>query len=202
MAKKATPQPDEGQEHLASDDKTQSSETAGSFPPNHNAPAALSEDERADLLIVHLQHARSHNDALAEAMEVVKAVKKKRAQHRHEIKADGFPLHLVDEILEDEGRPRFEVEREEELRRSMRAAANQPVGGQLELFNDSFSQTDKDREHWTGAGYTAGLRGADNDPPDECHPEFHNDFRKGWEDGQAKLISAMSTVETINERRI
>jgi len=172
-------------------------------PVGHNAPPLTKEDREA-LYIIHLANAREDNDKLAAAKAVFEAVKKARVLRRKALSSDGFDIHETDRILRDEERPRYEVEADEEIRHFQRTAANQPVGAQLELTfqNDSFTQQELDEAHWRGRGYTAGLRGADNDPPEECHPEFHQVFREGWADGQEKLIKSRFAVREMGREDV
>lgn len=174
---------------------------ANPAPPGHNVGGPLTQDDMDDLFLIHLAQARKDNDALEAAMEIVRGVRKGRARNRNLCKTDGFPLSELDIILKDELLPRHDVEEREEKRLRMRGIAKQP-GGSLEqgdLFNDSFSQHDKDKEYWAGHGFTEGLRGSEQDPGKHGVPgEFQQDWLQSWHSGQERLAKAWATKTRID----
>lgn len=63
------------------------------------------------------------------------------------------------------------------------------VGDQGEfLFGEKAPVLDDEHDaaHWSDKGFQAGVLAQSSTPPDECHPQFHQDFQHGWSAGQAK----------------
>jgi hypothetical protein len=160
----------------------------------------LTQDDLDDLFVVHLAQARKDNDALDAAMEAVRAVRKVRTRNRTVCRTDGFPLTELDNILADELLPRHEVEDREAQRLRMRGVAGQPGGSteQPDLFKDSFAKRERDEAYWRGQGYTAGLRGLDQDPNKYDVPqEQHQAWLEDWHAGQKRLATAWETKARI-----
>lgn len=178
---------------------------------NHqdNAPAPLTPEQREDLLLVHLAHARDDARTLEKAMEAVRAVRKLRNRRRNNCRTDGFSLKELDAILEDEAKDRLTLETEAELRTFMRMTAGVPVvgPGQLDLFDFGGTTTkgdpnlDKDDAYYRSLGYAAGLRGEEAVAPDYVAPEFHQAFLGGRMDGQERLARGMKSYQEIEARR-
>ena len=160
----------------------------------------LDQSELDDLFLTHLAQARKDNDALEAAMEAVRAVRKIRTRNRTLCRTEGFPLSELDNILADELLPRHEVEEREAKRLRMRGLSGQPGGSteQMDLFNDSFAQKERDEAHWRGHGYTAGLRGLEQDPAKhEVPPEYFQVWLEEWANGQQRLAQAWNTRQKI-----
>lgn len=160
----------------------------------------LTQEDLDDLFLVHLAQARADNDALEKAMEAVRAVRKIRTRNRTLCRTDGFPLSELDSILSDEMLPRHEVEDREAKRLRMRGVAGQPGGSteQMDLFQDSFAQREKDVAYWRGHGLMTGLRGAENDPAGNGVPQEHVQiWQEEWHAGQERLAKAWATKNRI-----
>jgi hypothetical protein len=168
--------------------------TPGESTPGmgHNG---LSEDDKVALFLSHLQTGRADNNALALAMEAVKAVRKIRNKNRNIAMNDGFSLALLDEIYEDETKGKGLAEREAE-RRWMREVAGLPVGTQLDLLKDTPAEV-KDEIAAEADGYQAGIRGADPKPPTTIHPRHHGVWTKGYHDGVARNGKALERSKEI-----
>lgn len=71
-----------------------------------------------------------------------------------------------------------------------------PVGAQQELFA-STGDTADDQAMAIAAGHHAGLTGADPVPPKEVASVLHQDWLKGWHDGQAILYAQLAKADGI-----
>lgn len=171
-------------------------------PPNgegHNSQGPLTQKDLDDLQLVHMAEMRQHNDALEKAMEAVRGVRKMRTRHRTVVRTDGFPIALMDEMLEDEELPLHEVKEREAKRSHMRGVANQPGGKVSDLPLIELAQEKvNDEARWRGHGYTVGLRGAD---PDPTKYEVPGDMLQAWEEerrrGTSRLEEAFITKHRI-----
>lgn len=172
-------------------------------PSDHNQQGPLTQEDLDDLFLVHLAQARKDNDTIEKAKEALRAVQKIRTRNRNLCKTDGFPLKALDEILKDELANPSEVREFEDKRARMRGLANQPGGSleQMDLFNDSFAQKERDEADWRGHGYTAGLRGLDNDVDTlnrlGVPAEFRQAWMDAWHEGQKRLAKAHATKMRI-----
>lgn len=177
----------------------------------HNAPPApLTDDERADLLLVHLRTHRQIDKEMEEAMERVRGIRKRRNRHRNDIKSDGFTLKYIDEALADERKARHESEDDAANRTFIRRVAKLPVTGadddQLDLFSAKTKKgdlsLDGDDAHWAGRAYAVALRGDDPDPAkNDVPPERLQAWEGGIEAGMLKIASAMKSFKDIEKRR-
>jgi hypothetical protein len=164
-------------------------------------PGALTQDQKDDLQLVHMARMRKDNELLENALSAVKAVRKQRTLYRAEVRGDGFPLTLMDEVLEDELLPLHEVAEREEARARIRGVANQPGGSlqQGDLFDDSFQRAEEVKKRWGDHGYTAGLRGLEQTPDKHGVPQEHHQlWLERWSDGQARLGQAFVSKHQID----
>jgi hypothetical protein len=172
-------------------------EAAPPPPPGHNG---LSPEEREAVFLSHLQLGRQDNKMVADAMAVVKGLRKNRNIHRNQAKQDGFSLALMDEIFDDETKGgRATMEQREADRRWMREVAGLPIGVQQELFRETPIEVQDEVTSET-AGYQAGIRGAPGTPPAEIHPRHHPNWMKGWNNGQERNAWALAERGKIVDR--
>lgn len=175
-----------------------------------NEPIGLTKEQREDLLLVHLAHARQDAAALERAMEGVRAVRKLRNRRRNDARTDGFSLKILDEILEDEAKDRTLLEAEAELRTFMRSTAKVPVIGknQQDLFSFDGPTTskgdaslDQDDADWRGRGYAVGMRGGDAVLPEGIPSEHAQAWLAGRMDGQERLAKGMKSYKEMEKKR-
>lgn len=167
--------------------------------PGNNS-GTLTEEEREALWLAHLDKIRGRQGDVDRAMNTVKEIRKTLNKVRNEAKADGFPLHVVDRILKDEGRSRGDLRLEAEQERWMRERAGLPVGGQGELFTATpaavMDELDAEAE-----GYRAGIRGDGPEVPKKIDPSLHQAWLKGRQAGQERNAWALSESGKIVDRR-
>lgn len=163
----------------------------------------LSEKEQQEaLFLTHMEQARRDNAALEAAMVQVRAVRKVRNKNRTAMRGDGFPLEMVDRILEDEAKNnRGELAKEAEKERWMRQLVGLPVGGQLDMFSDKQPVMGQDDVDIESSGYAAGVRGEEPKPPASMHPQYHQRWLKAFHDGQERAAWARSARGEIVDRR-
>lgn len=182
----------------------------GPVGTDDNEPKGLTDDQRRDLLLVHLKKAREDNGAMEKAMEAVRAVRKMRNRNRNECKTDGFSLKNLDEILADESKAQSELKQAAELRTFMRSTACLPVTGddQMDLFDAAKTikgdaSLDQDDAHWAGVAFAVALRGGDYAPAaNGVPPERIQAWEGGIHAGIARIGSAMKSYQAIEERRV
>ncbi len=166
----------------------------------HNGPTQEEQAEREALFLSHLDACRKADAALATAMEPVKVVRKQRNVVRNLASKEGFPLKIIDEIIEKEAFTQKDLEGEAELSRWMHQMAGLPTGGQAELFATTPAEI-KDGLDWEADGYRAGMRGVEPKPPEGCPPRFHQEWMKGYHAGQERNAWALSEKGKIVDRR-
>lgn len=174
-------------------------------PLDHNTPKiepppGLTLSDRDDLQLVHMANMRKANDELEAAMEIVRGVRKRRTRLRNEVSLDGFPLSLMDEMLEDELLPRHEVEEREMKRSHMRGVASQPGGAVQGDIEEVIQRKERDATWWGDHGYRVGLRGADFcDPSKFDVPEEHwQVWQEQYGAGQKRLAKAWFTKSKLD----
>ena len=151
-----------------------------------NQPEAADRDTNltAD---VFLRHCRS----ISEANAAVKAAQEQRKKIRQQAKADGITLADLDATLRMADWGRNEIRDKFETRMRYARWLNLPVGSQGELFKPvDTSDPKKAADEWKAAGITAGVTGANPEPPEECPAEFHQAYMDGWHTGQKRLADA------------
>lgn len=177
---------------------------------HNDPPAPLTDQERADLLLVHLATHRRIDHELEEAMNVVRGINKRRKRHRNDVKADGFLLKYVDEVLHDEKKARHENEDDAANRTFIRRVARMPVTGgeedQLDLFSAKTSKgdvtLDGDDAHWAGVAMTIALRGGDvSAAANGVPPERIQAWEQGLEAGYSTFKLAQKTFTEVEKRR-
>jgi ribosome modulation factor len=156
--------------------------------PGHNS-GRLTQADWESLWLRHLQTLRARRAATLDAKAALKAVQKLETTARNTARGDGYPLAIIDRILDDEGKIRVDLEEMAALERMMREVAGLPTGVQVNLFGDSGP---RDEAWWGEDGYQAGVAGKPGVPPPECPPEFHQTWLKRWGGGQEKLAWALS----------
>ena len=179
--------------------------------PGHNEPPApLTQEQMADLLLVHLATHRRVDKELDDAMNVVRGINKRRKRLRNDIKSDGFTLKYVDEVLHDEKKSRSDTEADAANRTFIRRVARQPVTGddqdQLDLFNAKTTKgdvsLDGDDAHWAGVAYAAALRGGEVSPAENgVPPERIQAWEQGLSAGYSTFDIAKKNAAEIERRR-
>lgn len=162
--------------------------------------SGLTPDEQAALFLTHLGACREQEAILADAMAGVKALRKRRNEVRNLARAEGFPLKKIDDILKKESFSQKDLEAEAELFRWMDQIAGLPVGGQADLFASTPVEI-KDGMDWEADGYRAGMRATEPKPPSECPERFHQDWMKGYHNGQERNAWALAERGKIVDRR-
>ena len=159
----------------------------------------LSPDERETIFVRHMAKIRAHVAAIDKAKEVVKSLQKTYTVDRNACKLDGFPLAIVDEILEDEAKTRADLAAYEESRRFMRGSVGLFSGAQIDLFA-SLTPDARSEAEWGEMGYNAGIKGEPGTPPKDMPREFDQTWLKRWGAAQEKLAWALSD-KGINPER-
>lgn len=185
---------------------------ASELPPNdHNSPPVpLTDDQRADLLLVHLRNHRGLDKELEDAMNIVRGINKRRKRLRNDVKADGFLLKYIDELLHDEKKARHETEDDAINRTFIRRVARMPITGsdddQQDLFTVKTSKgdvsLDGDDAHWAGVAMTVAIRGGDVSPSaNDVPPDRIQAWEQGLEAGYNTFKIAQKTFTEIEKRR-
>lgn len=177
---------------------------------HNDPPPPLTDQDLADLLLVHLRDHRLIDKAMDDAMEVVRGIRKNRNRLRSTIKTDGFLLKYVDEVLTDEKRARHEADDDAKNRTFIRKVARQPITGddndQIDLFSVKTTKGDVSMDDsdavWAGRAMAVAMAGGNVNPADNgVPPERLQAWEQGLIAGYETFDLAKKRVEEINARR-
>ena len=131
-----------------------------------------------------------------EAKQKLDAAREEWKRRRKRWKAEGVVLGKLDMVVKMTEWGREEVRSDFETGKRYAEWMGLPTGYQASLFED---MTDEEISvyEWEKRGYTAGLKGADPIPPEECPVEHHTHWLKGRMDGQITLAKAQGDKKKI-----
>jgi ribosome modulation factor len=164
---------------------------AADAKPGHNS-SGLTDDQVQALT-------RQHSEKRAHLLELEKTAKANRMNFDKVIKSDLGAKGLADikllaELETEEGETKFKEEMERQARVARWAGLH--VGMQGSLFDED-RRPIADRAYEEGK--RAGLAGKDAKPPHAPGTEAHNEWMRGWHDGQAVLAAGFKKKEPQSE---
>ncbi len=176
----------------------------GPPPAGHNS-GKLNIDQREALWLRRLGECERIDLDLERAMVTVREVRKRRNKIRAQTKEDGFPLELVDRVLDDNGQPAHVLQDKADLLDWMKITAGQPVANtgpnsQKDLF-DRKPDEGRDLIAAEAAGYTAGRRAELKTPPDWVDPIHHQAWLTEYDRGQERNAWALAESDKIVDRQ-
>jgi hypothetical protein len=170
----------------------------------HNS-GKITVDQREALWLRRLGECERVDAELEKAMAAVKEVRKKRNKVRAQTKEDGFPLELVDVVLNDMGQPAHVLQDKADLLEWLKVTAGQPVANsgpstQGDLFE---RKPDEGRDLISAEtdGYQAGRRALEKRPPDWVDPIHHQAWLREYDAGQERNAWALAESDKIVDRQ-
>ena len=166
----------------------------------HNDPIALTDDERADLVFYYGQKIRAQLGKVAEAKAVLDTERDGVKSLFASVKADllitrkDFEALLTAQDMSD-----AEFRAAEAKRLKLYQLGGLPVGVQLDMFAEPKDTVDEAQAAYRD-GHRAGVRGDDGVPPPFVSPVLHQDWLRGWGDGQAELAKRLIRAEDLVAR--
>lgn len=184
---------------MARTKKAKTEDTAPAAVAGHNSGAPLSDEDQA-ALTTYYQLKIIEDQRKVDAIQVdLKAARDKVNGHFKRMTAD---LHFTRkefeaEVVEKLNMTAAEYLASEAKRSRLHRLAGLKSGDQLDLITDVLGDTVDDMAAAYANGFRAGRRADDPVVPKEVAPVCHQDWLRGWHDGQAQNIMQLATAETI-----